>query len=56
MIVPIKFFQSNAFVGNTYPEMAIAYKPLDQVHHSTDLARLKVTYSQGGGSWALRRT
>lgn len=33
--------------------MVIAYVPLDQVHRSTDIARLQVTHSVGGDTWAL---
>lgn len=46
------FFQNKGFVGDTYPEMVIVYVPLNQVHGSTDIARLLVTRSLGGDSWA----
>lgn len=49
-----KFSQSKSFVGDAYPEMVIAFVPLDQVHGSTDIARLQVTHSLGGDTWALK--
>lgn len=34
--------------------MVIAYLPLNQVHRSTDIARLQVTHGSSGDTWALR--
>lgn len=33
--------------------MVIAYVPLNQVHNSTDIARLQVTRGPGGDSWTV---